>query len=46
MKLEVKKYLLRLDDRTWIELEKYSAKHDLRIAQIIRKAIKEFLYGK
>ena len=43
MALKAKEYLLRIDEKTWIELEKYSKDKDLNIAQIIRRAIKRFL---
>ncbi len=43
MKLKLKRYLLSIDQNTWIELDKYSKANDLKISQIIRKAIKIFL---
>jgi len=41
--LKKKEYLLRMENNTFIEIEKYSRKHDLSIAQVIRKAIKKLI---
>jgi len=43
MKYKEKRYLLKLPNKQFIEIRKYSKKHDLSVAQAIRKAIRKLL---
>lgn len=38
-----KEYLLRMDKKLFAQLERYSKKNDLSVAQTARKAIKQFI---
>lgn len=43
--VKIKQYNLKMPGTMWVEIDKYAIKHDLKVAQAIRKAIKNLLKG-
>lgn len=44
--IDKKEYLLKLPNELYLEIEKYSQKNDLSVAQAIRKAIRRLIKAK